>query len=181
MSHGFTLYDRIYDLQPPAIYWLYWVLLALGGGQNHFLIEVAVSLFVVGAAVLTSAVASRFLALRPAVLAGGMVGFALAIPALAGAQLNVELAGLPFFLGALALAFSERRVAVLAAGALLGVALVFRPSYVLDGAALLVPLLAGRRPAVRLLLAAAGGALALAAVTGGLWLQGSLPAYVSLV
>ena len=181
MSRGFTLYARIYDLQPPGIYWLYWALLHAGGEQSHLVVQVAVSLFAMAAAVLTWVVAGRLVSPWAATLAGCLIGFALAIPVLGGGQLNVELAALPFFLSALALAFSARPIALIGAGALLALALIFRPSFAIDGLALLVPLLSTPNRPARLVLIAAGGIVVLALAAGGLWLQGSWAAFVDIV
>lgn len=182
MSKGVTLYAGIYDLQPPAIYWLYWVLLVpLGGIEHHIVIQLAASAFVMATAVLTYEIARRFIALWPACLAGLLIGFAWAIPTLDGDLLNVELAALPFFLSGLLLAFSPRSILLLASGALVGIALVFRPSFAVDTLALLVPLLSTGRRELRLVLFGLGLAAVLGAVVLGLWLESSLSAFVNIV
>jgi len=182
MTKGVTLYSGIYDLQPPGIYWLYWLLVGpLGGSQHHIVIQLAICVFVVATALLTFEIARRFVARWPAALAGLLVGIVWAIPTMDGDLLNVELAGLPFFLAGLLLAFSSRLPVVFAAGVLVGIALVFRPSFVLDSLVLLVPLLSTGRRELRVLLVGLGVASALAVVAVGLWLEGSLAAYVDVV
>lgn len=182
MTKGLTLYSGVYDLQPPGIYWLYWLLIGpLGGSQQHVVVQIAICLFVVGTALLTFEIARRLVALWPAALAGLLVGFVWAIPTMDGDLLNVELAALPFFLASLLLAFSMRSPVVLASGILLGIALTFRPSFAVDGLALLVPLFSTGRREVRVLLVALGVASTLAVVVIGLWWEGSWAAYVNVV
>src|SRR5581483_6104400 len=117
MSRGVPLYAGVFDNSPPGIYWLYRLLLLLGG--DHRLVQAYAALAVVAAALLTVEVA------RPAghpapLLAGALAGFALSVPTLDGDLLNVELAALPFFVGGLALSFAQRPAWHLAAGAMLG-------------------------------------------------------------
>ena len=181
-SKGLPLYARVYDNSPPGIYWLYRILLGLGAGGHHVVVQLAAALAVLSAALLTFEIARRLTGLGTALGAGALTGLVLSLPTLDGDLLNVELAALPFFLGALALSFSDRLPAALAAGALLGAAVLTRPSFALDGVALLVPLFASRRFwALRLSLMAAGFALVLLAAGGALWAGGSLGAYVKTV
>lgn len=181
-SKGLPLYRRVYDNSPPGIYWIYRALLALGAGGQHVLVQLATTAAVVAASLLALEVARRLAGLKAGLLAGALVGLALSLPTLDGDLLNVELAALPFFMGALVLSFSSRLPAAFAAGALLGAAVVTRPSFALDGLALLVPLLSSRRFwALRAALMAAGVAAVLAAAAGALWGEGSLPAYLGTV
>lgn len=181
MSRGVPLYAGIYDLQPPGIYWLYRLLLALGAGEHHFIVQIAATIAVVATVLLTFEMARRWMSLRLAALAGGLTGFALSLPTLDGDLLNVEVAALPFFLASLLIAFSRRSQAIFVSGALLGVALAIRPSFAIDSLAVLVPLLSMGRRMARLLLAGAGLAAALAMVVAALWVQGSLEAYLAIV
>src|ERR1700688_1784365 len=137
MSKGLPLYAGAYDLQPPGIYWLYRVLIALAANEHHLVTQIAGALFVVATALLTFVTSMRFMPLRAAALAGGLTALVLSIPTLDGDLLNVELAALPFFLASLRLAFSRRWVLVFASGTLLGAAAVVRPSFAFDGLALL--------------------------------------------
>jgi hypothetical protein len=180
-SKGLAIYAGAYDLQPPGIYWLYRVLIALGAGEHHLVTQIAGALFVVATALLTFVISMRFMPLRPAALAGGLTALVLSIPTLDGDLLNVELAALPFFLVSLRLAFSRRWVVIFASGVLLGAAVVTRPSFVFDGLALLIPLLSGRDRWWRLLVAGAGGAAALVAAALLLAAEGSLQAYITTV
>jgi hypothetical protein len=181
MSKGQRLYAGVYDDQPPGIYWLYRLLLALGAGEQHIVVQVAATIAVVATAVLVFEIARRWLPLRHAALAGALTGLALSLPTLDGDFLNVEVAALPFFMAALLIAFNPRAAAMLVSGALLGVAVAIRPSFAVDGLALLVPLLSVGHRMPRLLLAAAGLALAGAIAFTALWLQGSLAAYLTIV
>ena len=180
-SKGMTLYVGVFDLQPPGIFWLYRLLLALGGLEHHFVVQLGVSVFVLATALLTFAIARRVVELWPATLAGLLTGFALSLPLLDGDLLNVELGASPFFLAALLLAFSRRWPAVFASGLLLGVALAFRPSFVVDWVAVLVPLLSTGRRELRVVVLGLGVLVTLAIALWGLWLEGSLAAYFNVV
>ena len=141
MSKGVPLYSGVYDLQPPGIYWLYSLLVASGADGHHYVVQIAAAVAVVAIALLTFVISMRGMPLRLAVLAGALTGFALSLPTLDGDLLNVEVVALPFFLAGLLMAFSGRAWAVLVSGALLGTAIVVRPSFAVDSLALLVPLL----------------------------------------
>jgi hypothetical protein len=180
-SKGLPLYARAYDLQPPGIYWLYEGIIALGAREHHLVTQIVGGLFVAATAVLTFVISMRFMPLRPAALAGALTGFVLSIPTLDGDLLNVEIAALPFFLASLRLAFSRRWPLIFAAGVLVGVAVVMRPSFAVDSFALLIPLLSNGRKVVRLVVAGAGAAATLIAALLALWVEGSLPAYVNTV
>lgn len=180
-SKGMTLYVDVIDLQPPGIHWLGRLLLAAGSGEHHLVNQLVVSGLVTAAAVLTFAIARRWMNIWPATLAGLLTGFGLSLPGLNGNVLNVEIAALPFFLASLLVAFSSRSPMVLLSGALLGVALIFRPSFLVDSVALMVPLLSSGRKERRLLMAGLGFTAALAAAAFGLWLEGSLDAYLNVV
>src|SRR5438270_2419755 len=65
-SKGMTLYVGVFDLQPPGIFWLYRLLLALGGLEHHFVVQLGVSVFVLATALLTFAIARRVVELWPA-------------------------------------------------------------------------------------------------------------------
>ena len=143
--------------------------------------QIVGSLFVVATAVLTFVISMRFMPLRPAALAGSLTGFVLSIPTLDGDLLNVEIAGLPFFLASLLLAFSRRWQLIFASGVLLGIAVVMRPSFAVDSLALLIPLLSNGGRVLRLLLAGAGSAATLVAALIALSVEGSLPAYLTIV
>lgn len=180
ISKGVPLYSGVFDLQPPGIYWLYRLLLALGAADHHYVIQLAAAIAVVATALLTFEIARRSIALRLAVLAGALTGFALSLPTLDGDLLNVEIAALPFFLGGLLVAFSRRLPAVFVSGALLGAAIAIRPSFAVDGLAFLVPLLGAGPRLARLLVAGAGLASAVALVVAALSAQGSLAAYLAI-
>ena len=140
IAAGKPLYAAVYDNSPPGIYWLYRVMLAQGLREHHFVVQVAATIAVVASALLTFEIACRLLPRWVAATAAAVCGLVLSIPTLGGDLLNVELAGLPFFLGAIALALVGRDSAVAGAGFMLGVALVFRPSFAVDALTLLYPL-----------------------------------------
>src|SRR6266704_3519309 len=181
MSKGLTLYAGFYDDQPPGIYWLFRLLVLLGADRHNVVVQLAATAFVIATALLTLSVARTVLPLWPAAVAGFTTGLVLSLPTLDGDLFNVELGALPFFLGALRLSFSQRRVSPLVAGALLGIAVIFRPSFLFDGLALLVPLLSFGRRAERLGLTAAGGAISATVTVAALAASGSLNAYLTVV
>jgi hypothetical protein len=180
-SKGVPLYSGVYDLQPPGIYWLYRLLIASGAGEHHYVVQVAAAIAVVAIALLTFEIARRGMPVRLAVFAAGLTGFALGLPTLDGDLLNVEVVALPFFMAGLLVAFSRSAAAVWVSGALVGMAIVVRPSFALDGLALLVPLLGVGPRLLRLLLAGAGLAAAAALALAVLWVQGSLQPYFAMV
>lgn len=181
MSKGVVLYAGVYDDQPPVIYWLYRLLIAMGSVHHHVLVQLAATAAVVGSALLTYAVARRVSSPATAIWAGSLTGLALSIPTLDGDLLNVELVALPLFIGALLLAFGQRPMSLLTAGALLGLALATRPSFALDSLALAVPLLGGANRIQRVLLVAVGLVASLAVIASALWAGGSLNAYLTVV
>jgi hypothetical protein len=181
MSKGLTLYAGVYDDQPPGIYWLFRLLVLFGADHHHIVVQLAATAFVIATALLTLSVARTVLPLWPAALAGFTTGLVLSLPTLDGDLFNVELGALPFFLGALRLSFSQRRMPPLVAGALLGIAVIFRPSFLFDGLALLVPLISSGRRVERLGLTAAGGAIAAAVTVAALAASGSLNAYLTVI
>jgi hypothetical protein len=104
---------------------------------------------------------------------------ALSIPSLDGDLINVEVVALPFFLGALLAALDSRRRSAAVAGGLFGLALITRPSFALDGLALLVPLLTQVESRVWRLSGAVSAMLAvLSAAALLLWAQGSWTAFI---
>ena len=180
MSKGVPLYAGVFDNSPPGIYWLYRLVLALGG--DHRLVQGIAAAAVIAAALLTMEIAARVAPLWPAALAGGLTGLVLSIPTLDGDLLNVELAAQPFFLGALLAAFARDRRWSLASGVLLACALATRPSFLFDGAALLVPLaLRGHEALPRAALTAAGGLTVAAVIVATLAWEGSLHAYLTVI
>jgi hypothetical protein len=181
MSKGAVLYAGVYDDQPPVIYWLYRLLVAMGLVHDHLLVQLTATVAVVVAALLTYAIARRVSSPAAAAWAGSLTGLVLSIPTLDGDLLNVELVALPLFLGSLLLAFGQRPTSHLAAGLLLGLALATRPSFAVDSLALAVPLLGAGDRVRRVLLVGSGLLITAAAVATALWLEGSLAAYVTVV
>jgi len=180
-SRGLRLYADVYDNSPPGIYWLYRLMLLLGARDHHVVVQAFASAAVVIATVLTFEVARRLTALWPALLSASVAGVVLSMPVLDGDLFNVEIAGLPFFMVALLLAFGRGWASAAAAGALLGIAITFRPSFLVDGLAVLAVLLMSSRVTLRVASAAAGlGAVGFLVVIG-MWAGGSLQAYFDSV
>ncbi|MGH7765379.1 MAG: hypothetical protein ACREOM_13285 [Candidatus Dormibacteraceae bacterium] len=180
-TQGLKLYSGVYDNSPPGIYWLYRLLLEMGARDNHFVVQSAAAAAVIVVAMLTFEVARRIAPLWPAALAGGLTGLVLSLPVLDGDVFNVEIAGLPFFMAALVLAFNPGRTAALASGVLLGAAITIRPSYALDGLAIVLVLVTTGPLLARAAAATVGLAAAGLAVTIALWATGSLVAYLDTV
>jgi len=180
ISRGTPLYAGVYDNSPPGIYWLYTLLLKLGDGQHHVVVQLASLVAVLACCLLTFRIGLRVMSSGAALLAAALAGLALSLPTLDGDLLNVELAALPFFLGALLLAHSGRWPGLLFAGLLFSAAVMIRPSFALDGLALLVPLLSAPHRRRRLLLVGAGTVLGGSAVLAGLFFQGSLGAFIGI-
>ncbi len=182
MSHGVPLYAGAYDNSPPVVYWLFRLAQTFGSLEHHAIVQMLATAAATGAALLTFEVSRRFLLPWSAALAAALTGVILSLPVLDGDLINVELVALPFFLAALLLAFSRRDAGVLASGALLGVAIATRPSFLLDACALAIPLLGMPERWLRQVSLAVGGALLTAAVVAAaLAAQGSLAAYLAIV
>jgi hypothetical protein len=180
-SRGVTLYAGAFDNQPPVIFWLFRLAQTFGSLEHHYVVQLLATAAAAMAAVLTFEVSRRFLRPRASTLAAVLTGLALSLPVLDGDLLNVELVALPFFLGALLLAFSRHGGVVVVSGALLGLAIATRPSFAIDGIALAVPLFASREPIRRFCLAACGLLLTGTFVAAALAAEGSLAGYLSLV
>ncbi len=182
MSKGLALYAQVFDNSPPGIYWLFRGLIALGAGEHNWIIQLTAAVAVAASALLVLEVASRVIPGWPAGLAAAITAGLLSVPTLDGDSINVELAGLPFFLAALAIAFRPGWASAIVSGLLLAAATTFRPTYAIDAVAVLVPLLGvNRRPWERLGLAIAGGAAGLLLVATAMAVTGSLGAYVTVV
>ena len=144
------------------------------------MIQAALLLAVTVSVLLTYRIA-RGLDARLALPAALVCAVALSLPTLDGDRLNVELAALPFFLGALVLAGSGGTTTAVACGALLAAALLIRPSYAFDGLAVVLLLLLTPAARRRVVAAASAGCAVLIAAAGVLALQGSLSAYFAYV
>jgi hypothetical protein len=180
LARGGRLYADAFDNSPPGIYWIYRALLALGADRSHLVVQLALLAAVAVSVLLTYRIArgiDRRLALPAALVCAAV----LSLPTFDGDRLNVEVAALPFFLGALALAGPGGVAGAAASGALLAAALLVRPSYALDGIAVALLLLLAPRPGRRIVAAAGGGIAVLALAIGALALQGSLNAYLAYV
>jgi hypothetical protein len=158
-SQGVPLYAGVFDVNPPGIYWMYGLLLRAGGDQHHIVVQGALLLGVAAAVLCLFTVARRWFGQGVAVSAALLSAAGLSLPTLDGDLLNVEIAALPLFLGALVLVCRKDSRWAFAAGVLAAVALLIRPSYLVDCSVLLVALSIGTRPLRRLVMAVAGGLL----------------------
>ncbi|HVB77992.1 MAG TPA: hypothetical protein VNI34_09370 [Candidatus Nitrosotalea sp.] len=182
LARGVPLYRGIFDNSPPGIYWIYALLYRLGGAQHQQLLaELAASAAVLASCLLVLRLGAWLLAPRGALLAAFSTAIVLSLPTLDGDLFNVEIAGLPFFLGSLRLCLTRSRLALFGAGCLLGAAVIVRPSYALDGLALIVPLLSGPKPATRVAIFAGGGLSAALGAGLGLAATGSLTTYLTVI
>jgi hypothetical protein len=188
---GGVLYRTVWDNKPPGVYWLAAAVSA--GGASVLRLHLALLVLVAAGTVLVWALGRRLGS--PGAGSTAALAFAVlaSVPNFDGNQLNAEIAGGVFALGAMLvlvrrLPVGRGRAAV--AGALLGAALLFKATFVADlGAALAVPALAtlaeGRRPggaeARRAALMAAGALATLALALLPLALQGALPAFADVV
>jgi hypothetical protein len=180
-SQGMPLYTGVFDVNPPGIYWLYGLLLRAGGDQHHIIVQGALLLGVVVAVLCLFSVARRWFGPGVAVSAALLCAAGLSLPTLDGDLLNVEIAALPFFMGALVLVCQKDIRWAFAAGVLAAGALLIRPSYLVDCATLLIALSTGTRPLRRLALAVGGGLLVLGSAALLLIPGNSLQAYVGEV
>ena len=181
MGRGLRLYADVYDNSPPGIYWLYRLMLLFGARDHHAVVQAFAALAVISVTVLTFEAARRLISPWPALLSAMLAGVVLSLPVLDGDVFNVEIAGLPFFMGALVLAFGRGWAGAAGAGALLGVAIAIRPSYVVDGLAVIAVLFMSTRVTVRLAAAAAGICVVGLLVLITMWAGGSLQAYFDTV
>ncbi|TMD42794.1 MAG: hypothetical protein E6I88_03470 [Chloroflexi bacterium] len=180
-TQGVALYTGAFDTSPPGIYWLYEVLLRAGADQHHAAVQIALLIAVVAAALCVYSLTRKWFGASVAIAAALLCAAGLSLPTLDGDLLNVEIAALPLFLGALVAALREDVRWAVVAGVLTAIALLIRPSYALDGLAVLFVLLS-RRDALRTLtLAIAGGALALGAAALALAVDHSMAAYLGEV
>jgi hypothetical protein len=182
-STGVPLYAGVFDNSPPGIYWLYGLLLRLGAAQHHVVVQAALLLAVLVSVLCVYALASRWFGASVAFPAALLCAAGLSLPTLDGDLLNVEIAALPFFLIAFALAGRRGVAPAIAAGALVGIALLIRPSYVLDSLVILLALVLPNTSVSRARLTAAGAGLLLTLAGAALVLQlgGSLHAYLTAV
>lgn len=188
---GGVLYRTVWDNKPPGVYWLSAAVTA--GGASVLRVHLAL-LVLVAAGTLGVLGLGRRLGTPTTGLAAALAFAVLAsVPNFDGNQLNAEMGGAVFaLLGMLVLVvrLPASRVRAVAAGALLGIALLFKATFVADlAAALAIPAIAalagGGRPGraelrtSALVAAGAIGLVGLALVP--IAFQGALPAFVDVV
>src|SRR5438270_3625356 len=178
-TQGFALYAGAFDTSPPGIYWLYEILLRAGADHHHVVVQIALLIAVLAAVLCVYSLTRKWFGASVAIAAAVLCAAGLSLPTLDGDLLNVEIAALPFFLGALVVASHERTSWAFVAGLLASAALLVRPSYALDCLAVLSILVSQRNPLRRLALAMAGAGLVIAGAVVLLALGHSLAVYFS--
>ncbi len=188
---GGVLYRTVWDNKPPGIYWL--AAAVSTGGASVLRVHLALLVLVAAGTALVWATGRRQAPPGVGLAAALLFAVLASLPTLGGNQLNAEIAGAVFAAAGILLLVlhpSTGRPRAVAAGGLLGAALLFKATFAADLlAGLAVPPLAavaaGRRPGrAEAAVVAAVAAGALAAVAAGLVplaLQGSLPAFVDVV
>lgn len=158
MARGMLLYSRLWENKPPAIYLLYegvyrWA------GPSVVVIRLAAAAAVVLTVLLASRLAAYFKGEHAAVFAALLVGLIFGVPFLEGTTANAETFAAPLAAGAVYVGVVRDRA--LAAGLLVGCAVLFKSVGAFDGAALFVWLAVYRRHRVSLFVV--GAVLPLAA------------------
>jgi Dolichyl-phosphate-mannose-protein mannosyltransferase len=191
---GGVLYRTVWDNKPPGVYWLAAALTT--GGASALRVQVGLSVLVAAGTLLVWAIGRRLASPRAGLVAALLFAVLASVPNFTGDQLNAEIAGAPWVLAAMLVLvwrFPVGAARALAAGALLGVALLFKTTFAADlVAALAVPLIAatgevgerrriGWGDAGRSALVAAGAGVLVAAALVPVWRQGALPALVDVV
>lgn len=175
LLHGETLYRTVWDDKPPLIYWLYAAVLATAGPSMPTLRLIA-ALWAAAGTAAVALLGSRWASPRVGLAAGVLFALLVSTPFIEGTLALTELfAAAPvawaYVLAGVPTPATARRA--LAAGVLLGVAVLFKQVAALDTLALGIALLltGGPRRAALLL----GGWLLLPATVGALLaVQGSL-------
>src|SRR2546421_2777978 len=161
-SQGFALYTGAFDTSPPGIYWLYEILLRAGADRHHIVVQLALLIAVLAAVECVYSLTRKWFGASVATVAAVLCAAGLSLPTLDGDLLNVEIAALPFFLGAMVAANHERARWAFVTGLLAAAALLIRPSYAVDCLAVLFLLISQRYPIRRVALAVTGGVLVIA-------------------
>jgi hypothetical protein len=190
---GGTLYSGIWDNKPPGMYWL--SAAAMAGGASALRMHLALFAIVALATVLVGLIGWRLRGAGTGLLAALLFAVVASVPNFAGDQLNAEMAGALPALGGMLLLLWRTPITLrraVAAGLLLGAALLFKATFVADvlAAVAVAPLLAvagaqRRRPSrqdAAVVAALLGGVLLLcAAAAAAVALRGSLSALVDVL
>lgn len=189
LDHGATLYQTVWDHQPPGVYWLAAAIDTLHTSVFAFHL-VLLALVVLGIVLIW--LLARRLASEPVAWAAAFAFAVVAsLPTLQGDVLNTEVIGSCLVLGAmLAITSTPHVLRSMGAGALLGLAIVFKPAFVADAVALAaipawLTIAHGQRAGRRELMAAvwmgAGGAVVIAVTAALLALSGSLQGLLNVL
>jgi hypothetical protein len=173
IDHGAVLYRDVWDNKPPAIYWLT-ALLELRGPSVPVLHGV-LALFVAASTAGVWFLGRRLAGMRGATLAALVFAVLASLPNFDGDLYNAEVLGATFSVFAM-LVLLRVHPRHLLAGALIGVAILFKEVFVADLAvAVVVPsILSGRRELRAGALVAAGAGLVLAAAAIPILATGAL-------
>jgi hypothetical protein len=188
LLHGGRLYSTVWDNKPPGIYWLAAAVVG-GGGANAFAFHLVLALVVAAGAIGVWVVAERLGEWTVAVLATCLFVVVTAVPTLDGGLFNAEIIGAVLCVWAMVMMIprGEWSTRPLVAGALVGVACLFKTVFVFDVVAVaLVPLWLARATGAPVrwratLLVVAGAALAAACAAVIVALTGSLGGLVDVL
>ena len=78
LSKGITLYAGVFDINPPAVYWFFRLLVALGAVQHHVVTQLVAMAATVAVSLLTYGIAARVSARSTALLTGTLTGLEMA-------------------------------------------------------------------------------------------------------
>jgi hypothetical protein len=189
---GGVLYSGVWDNKPPGIYWV--SAAATAGGASVLRMQLALFVIVLATTVLTGVLAFRLAGVRAGLLAALLFAVVASVPNFGGDQLNAEVGGAMWVAAAMLVLLWRlpvSRLRAVAAGVLLGFALLFKATFAFDVlAAPAVPLLlaVARSPAVSwrralttVALMGAGVVALCGAAIAVLWLRGSLPAFIEVL
>lgn len=188
---GGVLYRTVWDNKPPGIYWL--AAAVTTGGASVLRLHLALLVLVAAGTALVWVAGRRLAGPRVGLTAALLFAVLASLPTLGGDQLNAEMAGAVFALAGMVLLVlrpAAGRGRAVAAGAMLGAALLFKATFAADLlAGVAVPALAtraaGRRPgraeAATATWVAAGALAVVAAALVPIAAQGALPAFVDVV
>jgi hypothetical protein len=167
---GGRLYDGIWDNKPPGMYWL--SAAAMAGGASALRMQLAMCAIVALATLLVGLLGWRLRDATTGIVAALLFAVVASVPNFAGDQLNAEIAGALPALAAMLVLLWRTPITVrraLAAGLLLGAALLFKATFLADAlAALSVPLLTAMAQRRRITRADAGAYVAMLTGTAAL-------------
>lgn len=185
LNHGARLYVDVWDNKPPGIYWLSAFL--VGHAQVAVAMPMASTLFAGAAAVCVASIARRVGGAGVGTIAALSYVVVASLPSLDGDVFNAELFGATFVAAAIAIVLhSSRPTWLIVAGALVGLALLFKGVFAADlvvvmGIAAIVAIPRARTVITNSSLVLAGWAIVAAAAALALFEQGALGAAIAVV